>query len=89
MDVKILKGEEGGCSSVSSYKPRNHLSTTNLLKLSHRIRISIFALFSSLICRLDDIPYTYWKSLQLLKILYLDGFGITKLPNSFRCLVGL
>ncbi|KAL1552122.1 disease susceptibility protein LOV1-like [Salvia divinorum] len=94
MGVKIVKGEEGGSSSKSSYKPRhlvvyNKSSKTFFSNQNKHLR-SVFLLnVGEEHSIFDDIPSPYWKSFQLLKVLYLDGFGFTKFPNSFRCLVGL
>ncbi|KAL1552119.1 putative disease resistance protein [Salvia divinorum] len=93
MGVRIVKGEEGGCSSASSYKPRHHVvyykSSETLSSNQNKYLRSVF-LFNVREWRSRmDIPTPYLKSFQLLKMLYLDGFGLWKFPNCLRCLVEL
>ncbi|KAL1552115.1 putative disease resistance protein [Salvia divinorum] len=93
MGVKIDKGEEGGCSFESSYKPRhrvvyNKSSKTFSSNQNKHLRSLFLLNVGNERCR-TDIPSPYWNSFQMLKILYLDGFAFGKLPDSFRCLVGL
>ena len=95
MSVKIVKGEEDerGCSSESSYKPRHHVvynkSSETLSSNQNKYLRSAFLFNVGGKSLTNNIPSPYWKSFELLKILYLDGFPFTKLPSSFRCLVGL
>ncbi|XP_042039725.1 uncharacterized protein LOC121785383 [Salvia splendens] len=36
-----------------------------------------------------NTPFRFWKSFQLLEILYLEGVGWRSFPHSFRSLIGL
>ncbi|KAG6424263.1 hypothetical protein SASPL_114678 [Salvia splendens] len=93
MGVKIDKGEEGGCSFESSYKPRHNVvynksSETFPLNQNKHMRSLFLLNVGNKSCR-TDIPSPYWNNFLMLKILYLDGFAFGKLPDSFRCLFGL
>ncbi|KAL1552112.1 putative disease resistance protein [Salvia divinorum] len=93
MGVKIVRAEEGGCTYESPCKPRHHVVynkySETLSSNQNKYLRSVF-LFNVWEERSRmDIPTPYWKSFQLLKMLYLDDFVFTKLPKSFRCLVGL
>ncbi|XP_057802208.1 disease resistance protein RPP8-like [Salvia miltiorrhiza] len=87
----IMKGEEG---TSSSCKPRHRVVYGNLDTLSgdhNRHLRSLFVLNADAgeVDNCVKTPFRFWKSFELLEILYLEGVGWRKFPHSFRSLIGL
>ncbi|KAG6409406.1 hypothetical protein SASPL_127445 [Salvia splendens] len=91
----IEKGKEKE-AMMRTTKPRHHivygqnLDTLSRVQ-SHHLR-SLFVINShsdGLNNVFVNTPFRFWKSFQLLEILYLEGVGWRNFPHSFRSLIGL
>ncbi|XP_047971576.1 probable disease resistance protein At1g58602 [Salvia hispanica] len=91
----IEKGKEEEAMARMT-KPRHRIvygQNLDTLSRDHTRHLRSLFLVNSHSDRFNDVcvntPFRFWKSFQLLEILYLEGVGWRNFPHSFRSLIGL
>ncbi|XP_047967012.1 disease resistance protein RPP8-like [Salvia hispanica] len=94
----IERGEEVATIAPvsSSWKPRHRIvygRNLDTLLMEHTRHLRSLFIVNSVSDGFSDVcvktPFRFWKSFQLLEILYLEGVGWRSFPHSFRSLIRL